>query len=565
MDQLSRNIERRAKGYTAVDLSDPDTSSPGASPTAPLPSAGSGSGGGDAVAGGAAAASNPKLARSKSDGGLDARESSGARSIQILCFLHFLNFACMHLTTLPYPKLVNYLVNGNLQVTAESSYAAGWLISTNSLTQFLTIKFWSVASDAHGRKPYILVGMFALCAYAVIFATATSITMLLVGFALEGTFATGWTIGQAYIADASTPETRAKNFATYYGISQGTALGVGAVGGLCLLSVNIRAPFTVAAVLLAVTIPLTMLLLPEVHPRSKRIALDRPCAQGNPCRGVAMVWRRGSHFRDMMYAFCMAQVGSLFMANTWINFTDAAFGWGTGKAGLSIIIYGALLAPVPRYLIGRLGEAQAMIRGLELLCVGFTILAVAGYGGPRWSWVVWPTIVLAACGMMFDSAMRSYITKLVPESEQGSLQGTLSALTLLCNVLAGFLSNHVLGWLISESAPIHWPGGHFLLASGLFALASVHARRAMDLHSSVSVTHAAGSNVSPETPPRQGKGNQKDSGSSDDEGAFFPPVAESVGHFAEGSAGHSPFAVAAAEEGKATPRASPARPAGEAP
>ena len=311
MDQLKRNVERRAKGYTAVDLSDPDdaTSSPGASPPTPAP--GPPTAGTDAAAGGAAATSKPKLARSKSDGTLESM-GSGARSIRILCALHFLNFACMHLTTLPYPKLVNYLVNGNLQVTAESSYAAGWLISTNSLTQFLTIKFWSVASDAHGRKPYILVGMLALCVYAAIFATATSITMLLVGFGLEGTFATGWTIGQAYIADASTPENRAKNFATYYGISQGTALGVGAVGGLCLLSIDIRAPFTVAAVLLAVLIPFTMLLLPEVHPRSKRIALDRPCAQGNPCRGVAMVWRRGSHFRDMMYAFCMAQVCNLF-------------------------------------------------------------------------------------------------------------------------------------------------------------------------------------------------------------------------------------------------------------
>jgi DHA1 family tetracycline resistance protein-like MFS transporter len=237
------------------------------------------------------------------------------------------------------------------------------------------------------------------------------------------------------------------------------------------------------------------------------------------------------------------------MANTWINFTDAAFGWGTGQAGLSIIIYGALLAPVPRYLIGRLGESQAMTRGLELLCVAFTILALAGLGGPRWSWVVWPTIVLAACGMMFDSAMRSYITKLVPESEQGSLQGTLSALTLLCNVFAGFASNHVLGWLISSSAPVHWPGGHFVLASALFALASVHARRAMDLHSSASV-----SSVGPETPPRQAaKSYPKHSGSSDDEGAFFPLVAESS------------VAAVAPEEGKAVPRPSPARPVSDAP
>ena len=80
------------------------------------------------------------------------------------------------------------------------------------------------------------------------------------------------------------------------------------------------------------------------------------------------------------------------------------------------------------------------------------------------------------CGMMFDSAIRSYATKLLPDSEQGSLQGTLSALTLLCNVVAGFTSNLILGFFISDRAPTRWPGGHFLLASVLFAVAALQAR-----------------------------------------------------------------------------------------
>ena len=133
MDSIKRSVERRSKGYERVELSDPDDpgspGSPGGSPAAaPLQAA------------------TDKL---RSD-------EAGQRSIRILCLVHFINFTGMHLTTLPYPKLVNQLMNGNMQVTAESSYAAGWLISTNSLTQFLAVKFWSVASDAHGRKPVVL-------------------------------------------------------------------------------------------------------------------------------------------------------------------------------------------------------------------------------------------------------------------------------------------------------------------------------------------------------------------------------------------------------------------------
>ena len=122
---------------------------------------------------------------------------------------------------------------------------------------------------------------------------------------------------------------------------------------------------------------------------------------------------------------------------------------------------------------------------------------------------------------MFDSAMRSYITKLVPESEQGSVQGTLSALSLLCNVLAGFVSNHVLDYLISSGSPVYWPGGHFVLAAMLFALASAHSRRVMRMHSGGSTSSsplrpaAAASPGSLATPPRLGKTHN--SGSSDDE------------------------------------------------
>ena len=104
-------------------------------------------------------------------------------------------------------------------------------MATNSAAQFLTIKFWSVASDTYGRKPFILLGMAALACYASIFTVARSVRALVFGFFVEGTFATGWTIGQAYVVDCSSPESRAQNYATYYGISQGSALGVGAVQG----------------------------------------------------------------------------------------------------------------------------------------------------------------------------------------------------------------------------------------------------------------------------------------------------------------------------------------------
>jgi hypothetical protein len=63
-----------------------------------------------------------------------------------------------------------------------------------------------------------------------------------------------------------------------------------------------------------------------------------------------------------------------------------------------------------------------MSGGLLVLACGFCLLAAAGWGGRRWAWLVWPTVFVCAGGCCFDSAMRTYISRLVADQEQGSLQ-----------------------------------------------------------------------------------------------------------------------------------------------
>jgi hypothetical protein len=220
MDAVRRTYERHTKGYERVereDLDELDTQPPPLppSPPSPPPSTSHDQHGGGVVAVGVGAGSKP--------GGPGGQQQQ-QRSVHILCAVHFLNYVALNMTALPYPKLVNWLVNGSTQVSAESSYAAGWLIAANSFTQFLTVKFWSVSSDSHGRKPYIVMGMIALMCYALIFASATTVHWLLVGFAIEGTFAPGFTMGQAYIVDASSHERRALNYALYVGGAPGSAV-----------------------------------------------------------------------------------------------------------------------------------------------------------------------------------------------------------------------------------------------------------------------------------------------------------------------------------------------------
>ncbi|MGH7591707.1 MAG: MFS transporter, partial [Gemmatimonadales bacterium] len=133
-----------------------------------------------------------------------------------------------------------------------SATTVGVLISAFSIAQLFSAPLWGRLSDTRGRRPAIITGLLiGACAY-VIFGLAGSITMLLLSRLIQG--AGGGTIGviQAYVADASAPEDRAKalgwlSAVTSLGAVVGPALGSAAAdlwgrhapgfvsAGLCLL------------------------------------------------------------------------------------------------------------------------------------------------------------------------------------------------------------------------------------------------------------------------------------------------------------------------------------------
>src|SRR5690606_9645563 len=106
----------------------------------------------------------------------------------------------------------------------------GVLVSSYAVAQLISAPFWGRVSDRHGRRPALLIGLsFSVVAF-VVFAFSTSIWMLLLSRVVQG--AGGGTVGviQAYVADASAPEHRARSLgwisaATNLGVAIGPVLG----------------------------------------------------------------------------------------------------------------------------------------------------------------------------------------------------------------------------------------------------------------------------------------------------------------------------------------------------
>src|SRR5690606_10926793 len=112
--------------------------------------------------------------------------------------------------------------------------------------QFVCAPVQGALSDRFGRRPVILLSCLGLGVDFVFMALAPSLAWLLVGRVVSAMTAASFSTANAYIADVTTPENRAKG----YGII-GAAFGVGFIAGPLiggvLGDIDLRLPFWFAA------------------------------------------------------------------------------------------------------------------------------------------------------------------------------------------------------------------------------------------------------------------------------------------------------------------------------
>src|SRR5271165_1709575 len=109
---------------------------------------------------------------------------------------------------------------------AASPQQVTMLLAVYSLMQLFTAPLWGRLSDRVGRRPVLMVSMAAsVLAYAWI-GSATALWMLFAARALAGACAGNIAAAQAYIADVTKPEERARGMGLI-----GAAFGLGFIIG----------------------------------------------------------------------------------------------------------------------------------------------------------------------------------------------------------------------------------------------------------------------------------------------------------------------------------------------
>ena len=364
------------------------------------------------------------------------------------------------------PELVQELIGGS---ESEASLYVGIIGAMYALMQFLFAPVLGALSDHYGRRPILLASLFGLGIDFIIQGFAPNIAWLFVGRLLAGILGASITTANAYIADVSNDDTRARNFG-FIGMMFGLGFTIGPALGGWLGSFSLRLPFFVAAGLALLNWLYGYFILPESLSEEKRSPFH--LSSGNPL-GTIRQLRAYPFVIGLAVVYVTKSLAQRGLENVWVLYTGYRFDWDAainGKAlGLvgvmAIVVQGGLVRPFIR----RFGERAAVLFGTSISAVAFAM-----YGLANEAWIIPCVIVLGSLGGLAGPAIQSLVTSTVDESDQGKVQGALTSLVSLTSIIAPlFFTAGLFRFFTSELAPQKIPGAPLLVGSILLAIALI--------------------------------------------------------------------------------------------
>ena len=208
------------------------------------------------------------------------------------------------------PKLIKELIQGDV---SEAAKYGGWLTFAYAITQFMFAPLIGNLSDKFGRRPIILISLFAFSLDYILLAFAPTITWLFIGRIIAGLTGASISTASAYIADVSTPENRAKNFGMI-GVAFGLGFIIGPVLGGVLGHYGSRIPFYAAAVLCMLNFLYGYFILPESLSKENRRAIN--LKRANPI-GAFLNLKKYPSLYGLLIALFLIYVASHAVESNW--------------------------------------------------------------------------------------------------------------------------------------------------------------------------------------------------------------------------------------------------------
>ena len=315
----------------------------------------------------------------------------------------------------------------------------GVLFASYSLMQLIFAPVLGRLSDKHGRRPVLLVSLLGTSLGFFILGFATTLWMLFLGRIIDGISGGNISTAQAYIADVTTKENRAKGMGLI-----GAAFGLGfvfgpAIGGI-LSRWGINVPFFFAGGLALLNVLLLYFALPETvtpdHPARVSAATGRSWQQ-------VFAALREPALASVLTIYFLGIVAFSIMTASFSLFMMFRLGYDAFHNGWVFAYVGVISAVIQGGLIGRLvktfGEPLLVIVGALLFAAS---LVAVPFVKPSTGLI---TILIIGAATSIGQALSaptlsSLASKSASVAEQGSVLGVMQSVASLARAVGPSLA-----------------------------------------------------------------------------------------------------------------------------
>lgn len=360
------------------------------------------------------------------------------------------------------PDLIQEVQGGSL---ATAALWGGVLSTVFAVMQFLFGPIVGALSDRFGRRPILLISLVVMSLDYLVMAVAGTIWLLLFGRIIGGITAATNSTAYAYIADISDPGEKAANFGLI-GAAFGAGFVLGPMVGGLLAEFGTRAPFYAAAILGALNAIFGFFVVKETV--TDKIRRPLSWARANPFGAFRHVARLPG-IGHLLVVYLIYSVAFYVYPSVWSYFTQERFTWSPQMIGLSLGLFGVMMAIVQggliRLILRWLGERRTVIFGHIFDMGAFGAMAVVTSG--TLALILTP---LAALGAVITPALTAMMSRAVGDDSQGELQGVIASLNALAMIVSPLLMTSVFAAFSAPGAPVYLPGAPFLVSMVLMAI-----------------------------------------------------------------------------------------------
>ncbi|MFX0024933.1 MAG: MFS transporter [Candidatus Hermodarchaeota archaeon] len=317
-------------------------------------------------------------------------------------------------------------------------FPMGIILSVNAMFSFIFGPILGKLSDIYGRKPLLLISQVGTCAGFLLLAFSNSIWMIIISRIVDGVFGGNFPIAKAIIGDEVPPKDRSIQMANI-GVAHVLASLIGpGLGGTLYGIGGILLPGLFAAGLSIFTIIITIFILEETWPKSKRLQYHEMKTK------IIIKIRKNKAAMFYLTLFGFHTASFMIAMASLSFFAEIVFGMEAPEIGILLMISGIFRATIRFTLfkpaINKLGENNAILVGLGMFLVSFLIV------GFSVSVIMFFILILSIsfAASLTRGPLNSKISQSVSPREQGKINGYSSGLDSFAQIIGPLIGTFML-------------------------------------------------------------------------------------------------------------------------